>query len=278
MGELQTYAKEQDAGFNAPMDLASMALRPAAADLVSTFFASFAGGYADAMGFLVAGSFTGHITGNLVLLVTSAASGHISRIPKPLVAIVSFLFATVLGIITQRSSMRGLKGAVLFFQCLLIGALGLGAVRLSPWFGWALVVAYALCLGLQNGYTGVADGVAVHPSYMSGTATRLAKALVLLTGHDEDRNDARSGITAIISSTVLAGFIAGALSAVVAQRASASYAPTLLCIPLVLAALASRRQAQKTQSLHPRITTTARQENSNDVQPPPGRHARLDRP
>ncbi|WP_074651977.1 DUF1275 family protein [Terriglobus roseus] len=229
--------------------------------MVSTFCYSFAGGYADATGFMVAGSFTGHITGNLVLLITSAASGHTLAMLKPLVALAAFLLATVIGIIAQKSRVRLVHWIVLLFQCLLLCTIVLDGVRLSHWFTWALLVVLALCLGVQNGYTGVADGVVVHVSYMTGTVTRLTKAVITLTRGRRGTDQAGAGIAAIISCSVLVGFVTGALSAVAAQRASTTYAPLFLCLPLILATLASHpANIARISNLPVTQAQTARQE------------------
>ena|GEM_PF-4404952 len=205
------------------------------ADLTPTFFYSVAGGFADALGFLMTGSFTGHITGNLVLLFTSAASGHDNAMFRPLAAIVSFLGATVLGIVVRKSGLRGAQWFVLLSQTLLICTLGFSMIRLSVWFPWALVIAFAVSLGLQNGYTSIADGVVVHVSYMTGTATRLAKAFLELSVASEGLRDPQVFATILMSSAVLLGFTTGAVAAVVASRVFMDYAPLFLCVPLLLA-------------------------------------------
>lgn len=205
-------------------------------DVLSDFLLSYAGGFADTTGFLLAGSFTGHITGNLVLLMTSAAEGRRSGMFRPLAAIGVFLIATVLGLLAKRQSGRTLKWGLLLFQCMLICGLELVSVRLSPWFASALIVVFAICLGLQNGYTGSSDGVTLHVSYMTGTATRWINAMVGL--HDSGDGSARTRVL-IISSSALLGFASGAISAVVAQKLSAYYAPAFLCVPFLLAAISS---------------------------------------
>ena len=224
-------------------------MQPSAADVLSTFFYSCAGGYADATGFLLAGSFAGHITGNLVLVSISCAAGHWRAMSRPLSAIVTFLLATEIGILSVQRFRSDLKWFLLLFQSIVICTLGVSAIRHGVWFDLEVVIAFSLCLGLQNGVLHSIDGVAVHPSYMTGTATRLLKSWSHEGTSQTQPDNVVKFTTMLLSGNALAGFVAGALSAAAAKAAVGTYAPLFLCLPLLAGAIAS---SQRWQTRHER--------------------------
>lgn len=215
--------------------------RPSKIQLASAFLYSCSGGFADATGFLIAGSYAGHITGNLVLLSTKGASGQWLAMSRPLTAIVLFILATECGILSAKYWMAGLKWIVFAIQCSIICSLGIGTVRHAPWFDLAVVIALSLCLGIQNGVVSSIDGVVVHSSYMTGTITRLLKSLSAPRSFETLRQAPATLPSVDISGTVIFGFMMGAICAVIAHHAVGSYSPLFLCLPL-FAATVSRSQ------------------------------------
>ena len=218
--------------------------RPSKIQLASAFLYSCSGGFADATGFLIAGSYAGHITGNLVLLSTKGASGQWSAMSRPFTAIVLFVLATECGILSAKYCIPNLKWIVFAIQCSIIGFLGIGTVRHAPWFDLAVVIVFSLCLGIQNGVVSSIDGVAVHSSYMTGTVTRLLKSLSAPHSFGTLRQAPATFPTVDISGTVIFGFLMGAICAVIAYHAVGSYAPLFLCLPLFAATVSSSRRWQ----------------------------------
>lgn len=222
----------------------SGSLRPSPAEILSAFFYSCSGGFADATGLLIAGSFAGHITGNLVLLSISGAAGRWSAMSRPLTAVIAFLTATEIGIVLTKHFTCDLKWVVLIAQCAIISSLGADAVCHSPWFDLAVVIAFSLCLGLQNGVVSAVDGVAVHTSYMTGTATRILKSLSTQTAPGTPSQELSTLATITISGVVIVGFLTGAFSAVVVKAAVGLYSPLFLCLPLFAAAFSNSQRWQ----------------------------------
>jgi uncharacterized membrane protein YoaK (UPF0700 family) len=241
-----TFPKEEGAlVLSTPNSIASSeSLRPSPAEILSTFFYSCSGGFADASGFLIAGSFAGHITGNLVLLSISGASENWVAMSRPLTAIIAFLLATEIGIMSAKHCPGDLKWVVFIAQCAIISGLGVNVIRHSPWFDLAVVIAFSLCLGLQNGVVSSVDGVVVHSSYMTGTATRVLKSLSTLSVSGTPLQAPSTLATITISGAVIAGFLTGTIGAVVAKVAVASYSPLFLCLPLFAAAISSSQRWQ----------------------------------
>ncbi len=65
--------------------------------LAAAILYAFSGGYGDASGYVFAQTFTGHVTGNLVLLALALPEGHWAQIAPRCVAITAFLAATAFG-------------------------------------------------------------------------------------------------------------------------------------------------------------------------------------
>jgi uncharacterized membrane protein YoaK (UPF0700 family) len=134
-----------------------------------SFALAFVGGYGDAISFVLAKTFTGHITGSLVLGAIAIAAHDWRGTLARFLAVVCFLAGILLsGLIaravanwpswTLLSSAMGIE--VLF---IVVGYLALAshaAVRLE-----LFVVCMSLGLGLQNGAFRRTGGISVHTTY-----------------------------------------------------------------------------------------------------------------
>jgi len=137
---------------------------------------AFVGGYGDAAGYLVAKTFTGHLTGNLVLMAIGVAGGDWRATLRNLLAIVTFLTGVFLSALLSRvSSLRSLR-QVLLTEIILIGAAALAAARGAPAAASLLVICLALALGLQNGAVRRSGGISVHTSFVTGMLMSLITA------------------------------------------------------------------------------------------------------
>lgn len=142
-----------------------------------SFGLALVGGYGDAAGFVLAKTFTGHVTGSLVLATIGVAAhdwratlGHVSAVAFFLVGIpLSILVERALA---ARSSWR-LLPTILGIEVILIVAaysvLASHAARGTLIF----VVCMSLALGLQNGAFRQTGGISVHTTYLTGTITSL---------------------------------------------------------------------------------------------------------
>jgi uncharacterized membrane protein YoaK (UPF0700 family) len=146
------------------------------ADRWLSFGLAFVGGYGDAAGFVLAKTFTGHVTGNLVLGAISvathdwrAALGHLS-------AIVTFLIGIFVSVLIMRSvktPSRPLLPAIIGMEVILISAASLALA--THWaHGVAIFVVFvSLALGLQNGAFRRTGAISVHTTYLTGMITSL---------------------------------------------------------------------------------------------------------
>jgi uncharacterized membrane protein YoaK (UPF0700 family) len=138
---------------------------------------AFVGGYGDAAGFVLAKTFTGHVTGNLVLAAIAVAAhdwramlGHLSAIVTFLIGIfVSVLIARPLKTWSSWPLLRTIMGMELILIVAASLALASGVARGVEIF----VIFVSLALGLQNGAFRRAGGISVHTTYLTGMITSL---------------------------------------------------------------------------------------------------------
>jgi uncharacterized membrane protein YoaK (UPF0700 family) len=147
------------------------------ADAWLSFGLAFIGGYGDAASFVLAKTFTGHVTGNLVLGAIAAAARDWRAMLGHLSAIVTFL----LGVALSTFIVRPLKAwpslpslpTVMGIEVILIVAAALAlASGMTPRVE-IFVIFLSLALGLQNGAFGRAGGISVHTTYLTGMITIL---------------------------------------------------------------------------------------------------------
>jgi uncharacterized membrane protein YoaK (UPF0700 family) len=132
----------------------------------------FVGGYGDAAGFVLARTFTGHATGNLVLGAIATAAGDFRSALNHFSAVFAFLMGVFLGAWTMRPlKLSRLSAAMTLELILILASPLLLSARLA---GTQLfVTCVSLALGLQNGAFRRAGGISVHTTYLTGMITSL---------------------------------------------------------------------------------------------------------
>src|ERR1700687_5271904 len=142
-----------------------------------SFGLAFVGGYGDAAGLVLAKTFTGHVTGNLVLGAIAVAA-HDWRAPLGhLSAIVTFLIGVPLSVLIARP-LKAWPSApflptVMGIEVILIVAASL-VLASDVAHGVAIFVIFvSLALGLQNGAFRRVGGISVHTTYLTGMITSL---------------------------------------------------------------------------------------------------------
>jgi uncharacterized membrane protein YoaK (UPF0700 family) len=142
-----------------------------------SFGLAFVGGYGDAAGFVLAKTFTGHVTGNLVLGAIAvagrdwrAALGHLSAIVTFLIGVLlSSLIARPLKVLPSWLLLPSVMG----IEVILIVAASLTLASHIVHGVEIFVIFVSLALGLQNGAFRRAGGVSVHTTYLTGMITSL---------------------------------------------------------------------------------------------------------
>ncbi len=137
---------------------------------------AFVGGYSDAASFVLAKTFTGHVTGNLVLAAIAVASHDWHAALGSLAAIATFFVGVVLSTLVARYlkawTSLPLLPIVMAIEVILIVAASsalAGAAHGIEIF----VISVSLALGLQNGAFRRVGGISVHTTYLTGMLTSL---------------------------------------------------------------------------------------------------------
>ena len=136
---------------------------------------AFVGGYADASSYLLARTFTGHLTGNCVLAAVSAASKEWYLTLDRLLAVIVFLAGILVSLILNRFVAVRLRqyslAIAMFIEVLLIVSASLFLINRAN--AELFIVCMCLALGIQNGALDKTNGISVHSTYMTGMVTTL---------------------------------------------------------------------------------------------------------
>jgi uncharacterized membrane protein YoaK (UPF0700 family) len=134
---------------------------------------AFIGGYGDAAGYLVAKTFTGHVTGNLVLVVIDIVGHDSKNMISHFLAIIGFLGGVFLSALMMRTlnswSFRRVLAIEIVLMCVATLAMCSHGSRKAELF----VVCVALALGLQNGAVRRVGTISIHTTYLTGMITNL---------------------------------------------------------------------------------------------------------
>jgi uncharacterized membrane protein YoaK (UPF0700 family) len=138
---------------------------------------AFVGGYGDAASFVLAKTFTGHVTGNLVLAAIAVAAHDWRAMLGPLSAVVTFLIGVFVSVLIVRPlkawSSWPLLPAIMGIEIILILAASLALASGVAHGIEIFVIFVSLALGLQNGAFRRAGGISVHTTYLTGMITNL---------------------------------------------------------------------------------------------------------
>jgi uncharacterized membrane protein YoaK (UPF0700 family) len=135
---------------------------------------AFVGGFGDAAGFVLARTFTGHVTGNLVLAAVSIAALDWATTLIRLSAVLAFLAGVFLSVLSARLAAAKQwppLAAAFGGEIVLIGAGSLLLMLHTATGTGIFVLCMSLALGLQNGAFRRAGGVSVHTTYLTGMLT-----------------------------------------------------------------------------------------------------------
>ncbi|HZD33223.1 MAG TPA: YoaK family protein [Candidatus Angelobacter sp.] len=145
------------------------------------FGLAFVGGYSDAVSFLLATTFTGHVTGNLVMVAVSLATGHLLSAARQIAAILSFVLGVwVSTLIARRWSSWTAWRFLAFVMVIEVSLMSAATGALASHYVLrmeAFLVCAALALGLQNGAFHRAGGTSVHTTYLTGVITSTIMAV-----------------------------------------------------------------------------------------------------
>ena len=182
---------------------------------------AFVGGYADASSYLLARTFTGHLTGNCVLGAVSVASKEWYLTLDRLLAVIVFLAGILVSLILNRFVPVRLRqyslAIAMFIEVLLVVSAALFLMNQAN--GELFIGCMCLALGIQNGALDKTNGISVHSTYMTGMVTTLMqKSFRHLSSkrspkEDSSRDSVR--LTIQVLAPMWISFIFGALAGAV---------------------------------------------------------------
>jgi uncharacterized membrane protein YoaK (UPF0700 family) len=204
---------------------------------------AFVGGYADASSYLLARTFTGHLTGNCVLAAVSAASKDWYLMLDRLLAVIVFLAGILVSLILNRFVPVRLRqyslAIAMFIEVLLIVSASLLLMNRAN--VELFIVCMCLTLGIQNGALNKTNGISVHSTYMTGMVTTLMQKsfgrLSLKRSSKEDLPRDSARLTIQVLAPMWSSFIFGAFTG--AMIVSSFHSLGLLGIGLTLILLIS---------------------------------------
>jgi uncharacterized membrane protein YoaK (UPF0700 family) len=182
---------------------------------------AFIGGYADASSYLLARTFTGHLTGNCVLAAVSTASGdwHLSFVR--LLAVIVFLAGILCSLILNRfAPIRWRQFSLAITMSIEVLLFLSASLFLSNRVNEELFIGcMCLALGMQNGSLHKTSGSSVHSTYMTGMVTALVQKSFdhLYSKHSSQANSARDSarLTIRVLALMWISFTMGALTGAV---------------------------------------------------------------
>lgn len=220
-----------------------------------SFALAFVGGWGDASGFLIAKTFTGHVTGNLVLAAIAIGSGDWRGVAAHFSAVLCFLSGIPLNALVTRftarcSSLPPLVTSVAIELVLVLAAclaLAVHAAASLPLF----VTSLALALGLQNAAFRRAGAISLHTTYLTGTITsllapKIEQEALHLAPPKSEGTDAKARLI----SAVCAAFVLGAATAagIVLRSRQLGMLVLALCLLVILVRCWLRLAADKKQA------------------------------
>ena len=203
---------------------------------------AFVGGYADASSYLLAGAFTGHLTGNCVLAAVSAAGKDWYLTLDRLLAVIVFLGGILFSLTLNRLVPVRLRqyslAIAMFIEVLLILSAFLFLSNRAN--AELFIVCMCLALGIQNDALHKTNGISVHSTYMTGMVTTLMqKSFDHLSSRrslNEDSSTSRDPtlLTIQVLAPMWISFIFGALTGAVIVSSFHSIGLLGIVVPLVL--------------------------------------------
>jgi uncharacterized membrane protein YoaK (UPF0700 family) len=157
---------------------------------------AFVGGYGDAASFVLAKTFTGHVTGNLVLAAIAVAAHDWRATLGPLSAIVTFLIGIFLSLLIvwrlKAWSSWPLLPTIMGIELILIVT---ASFALSSGLAYGVgifAILLSLALGIQNGAFRRIGGISVHTTYLTGMITSLISTEAEQYASEEVPHDVRA--------------------------------------------------------------------------------------
>ncbi|WP_458792226.1 YoaK family protein [Yoonia sp. MH D7] len=215
-------------------------------DLVLAGLMSSIAGALNAVGFLIAGSFTANMTGNVSALADYFANGEILislSFAGLVAAFVCGAGVAALAIQTgERHQIRGVYALAITAEAIILLLLGLTLGLLSPTTPeMFLVFVLSFVMGLQNAVTTMISQARVRTTHVSGMATDIGIELAAMLGDTKSRTDALPKLK--LHSLTLTCFAVGGLVGALLFQFVGSWLFVIAAAVLLVIAVPEARRA-----------------------------------
>lgn len=215
-------------------------------DLFLAGLLSSVAGALNAVGFLIAGSFTANMTGNISAFADEVASGAILNALAFAGLVVAFIcgawmiaFAIQTG---ERMRIRSVYALAVLGEAIILLILGAILIRDNTQQIF-LVIGLSFVMGLQNAVTTMISRARVRTTHVSGMATDMGIELAALMGPDR----AKSGVLPMLKlhSLTLTSFAVGGVMGTVVFGLVGSWLFVIEALILLLVAVPETVRAQR---------------------------------
>jgi uncharacterized membrane protein YoaK (UPF0700 family) len=223
--------------------------RTANIDLVLAGLLSSIAGALNAVGFLIAGSFTANMTGNISAFADNLANGAILASFSFIGLVVAFVCGASLAAVTvqtgERKQVRSIYALVIIAEALILLIL---CVALTMWSTDAnetyLVVALSFVMGLQNAATTMISKAKVRTTHVSGMATDIGIELAAMIGGKTLKKEALPKLS--LHSLTLTCFTLGGVCGALLLGAVGYWVFVIAAALLILISLPEALRAHRT--------------------------------
>jgi uncharacterized membrane protein YoaK (UPF0700 family) len=183
-------------------------------DLVLAGLLSSIAGALNAVGFLIAGSFTANMTGNISAFADHLANGAIPIALSFLGLVAAFIWGAAIAALAiqagERRQLRSVYALAIAAEAIILLLVGTALTKSSATeHETLLVIVLSFVMGLQNAVTTMISQARVRTTHVSGMATDIGIELAALVGGDKSRREATPKLW--LHSFTLACFAVGGL-------------------------------------------------------------------
>ncbi|MBB3995977.1 uncharacterized membrane protein YoaK (UPF0700 family) [Sulfitobacter undariae] len=164
-------------------------------DLVLAGLLSSVAGALNAVGFLIAGSFTANMTGNISAFADQFANGAVPIAFSFLGLVVTFIWGAFIAALAiqvgERHQLHSVYALAIAAQAIILLLVGTTLAMVSAIeHETFLVIVLSFVMGIQNAVTTMISRARVRTTHVSGMATDIGIELAALTGDEASRQEA----------------------------------------------------------------------------------------
>lgn len=208
---------------------------------------SLVAGALNTVGFLVAGSFTANMTGNLSAFTDRLTQGQVVAALTFLGVVCTFICGASMAALAiqlgEERQIRSIYARVVLLEAVLLLALGSAMVSYAvPREGLVLIFSLSFIMGLQNAITTMISRAQVRTTHISGMATDVGIGFAALLGQTGARHSALPKLR--LHALTLTAFAVGGICGAVLYALIAEWLLILTAIFMLMIAIPEIIRAQ----------------------------------